>query len=94
MYLKAAKRFLFFFEKYERVLSNIAITGDLDKLIYYFSSNWDEFSKMMDDIWCTVDKEASLHEDGYTINLRVDVDKIHDLINKMEQSIQGKILIK
>lgn len=94
MYLKAAKRFLFFFEKYERVLANIAITGDLDKLIYYFSSNWDEFSKMMDDIWCTVEKEASLHEDGYTIDLHIDTEKIFDLINKMEQTAQDKVLIK
>ena len=94
LYLKTARIFTFFFEKYEKLLSDIAITGDLDKLTFYFSPIWDEFSKRMDEIWHYVEKEASLHEDGHTINLNIDVDNMFDLINTMDISAQNKILIK
>ena len=94
LYLRVAKSYLYFFDKYEELLSRIAITGDLDRLIYYFTYNWQEFSKRMDELYNTTYKEYKVHEKGTPVIVNYNTEKIFNLINTMDIEASRKILIK
>lgn len=94
-YLKVAKPYLDFFNKYEKVLSDIAISTDYDRLTFIFSKVWNDFSKRMDDLFNTTYKEALLREDGINkIYVKYDRYRIPNLINEMESEASTKVLIK
>lgn len=93
LYLKIFREYAYFFNEYEKVLSKIAISGDLDKLTYLFSNDWNDFSKRIDDLYYEVIKEMKLHDGEKNIKVSFNTSKIHSLINSMENNTHNKILV-
>ena len=94
LYLKIARPYLGFFERNDKILSDIAISGDLDRLPYYFTNNWNEFSKRMDSLFRRTYEEVQLRKDDKKILVKHDFEKMNELINVMENEASTKILIK
>ena len=95
LYLKIANPFLDFFNKYERILSDIAITKDFDKLTYYFSQSWNEFDKRMEELFIKTYQELVLRQDkNQKVTVKYDLSIISNLINDMETVANNKILLK
>ena len=92
LYLKIALPYIPFLTKYEKTLSDVAISGDLDKLTYYFGKDWYEFSKRMDELFNETYKELMLRKDDHKIEVNYDQNIVLPLVNKMDE--KAKILIK
>ena len=93
IYLRIAKEYLYFFKKYEKVFSNIAISGDLDKLTYYFGNKWNDFSTLMDNLHDAVIKELILHEGNEPVKVNFNTTRIHNTINDLSEVANNKLLI-
>ena len=94
LYLKIARPYLGFFERNDEILSDIDISGDLDRLPYYFTNNWNEFSKRMDSLFRRTYEEVQLRKDDKKILVKHDYEKMNELINIMENEASTKVLIK
>ena len=94
LYLKIARPYLGFFERNDGILSDIAIDGDLDRLHYYFTNSWDEFSKRLDFLFRRTYEEVILRKDDKKIRVKHDYEKMNELINIMENEASTKVLRK
>lgn len=94
LYLKIGRPYLGFFERNDEILSDIAISGDLDRLHYYFTNNWDEFSKRLDSLFRRTYEEIELRKDDKKIVVKHDYEKVNELIKIMENEASTKVLRK
>jgi len=95
LYLRIAFPYLGFFHKYQKLLADIAIKEDLDRLEYYFTPKWNEFDKRMDELFIKTMQKVQFRDPGVdSVQVDYDLSIIPNLINEMEKEATTKILIK
>ena len=95
LYLRIAFPYLGFFHKYQKLLADIAISEDLDRLEYYFTPKWNEFDKRMDELFIKTMQKVQFRDPGVdSVQVDYDLSIIPNLINEMEKEATTKILIK
>ena len=95
IYLRIAFPYLGFFHKYQKLLADIAISEDLDRLEYYFTPKWNEFDKRMDELFIKTMQKVQFRDPGVdSVQVDYDLSIIPNLINEMEKEATTKILIK
>ena len=95
LYLRIAFPYLGFFHKYQKLLADIAISEDLDRLEYYFTPKWNEFDKRMDELFIKTMQKVQFRDPGVdSVQVDYDLSIIPNLINEMEKEATTKLLIK